>query len=43
MPSERYTYLSSSLIKDIARHQGQIDCFVPSNVSKALKGKFARK
>lgn len=40
MPSERYTYLSSSLIRDIARHGGKIDCFVPANVAEALKRKF---
>ncbi|MBD3234389.1 MAG: pantetheine-phosphate adenylyltransferase [candidate division Zixibacteria bacterium] len=43
MPSEKYTYLSSSTIKDIARHQGQIDCFVPKAVAEALREKFGGK
>ena len=40
MPSEQYTYLSSSLIKDIARYKGNIDCFVPQVVAEALRKKF---
>ncbi len=40
VPSERFTYLSSSLIKDIARFDGKIDEFVPKIVGKALKKKF---
>ena len=41
MPSEQYTYLSSSLIKDIARYKGNIDCFVPPVVAEALRTKFS--
>lgn len=40
VPSERYTYLSSSLIKDIARFDGKIGDFVPPLVEKMLKKKF---
>jgi pantetheine-phosphate adenylyltransferase len=40
VPSEKFTYLSSSLIKDIARFDGKIDEFVPETVEKALKKKF---
>jgi len=40
MPSERFTYLSSSLIKDIARFDGKVNEFVPQAVEKALKQKF---
>ena len=40
VPSENFTYLSSSLIKDIARFDGKIDEFVPEMVGKALKKKF---
>ncbi|MFN3822329.1 MAG: pantetheine-phosphate adenylyltransferase, partial [bacterium] len=29
MPDEKYTYLSSSIVKEIARHQGSVECFVP--------------
>jgi len=42
MPDERYTYLSSSLVKEIARHRGKIDCFVPALVNDALIAKFAK-
>lgn len=40
MPFEKYTYLSSSLIKDIARFNGDIANFVPGIVLKKLKEKF---
>ena len=40
VPSENFTYLSSSLIKDIARFDGKISEFVPRIVEKALKKKF---
>ncbi len=40
MPSERYTYLSSNLIKDIARFNGDIASFVPEIVNGKLKEKF---
>ena len=40
VPSERYTYLSSSLIKDIARFDGKIGEFVPGVVEEMLKRKF---
>ncbi|MDR2463291.1 MAG: pantetheine-phosphate adenylyltransferase [Verrucomicrobiales bacterium] len=40
MPKDNYTYLSSSLIKEIARMGGNIDCFVPPCVQRALKHKI---
>ncbi len=40
MPSEKYTYLSSNLIKDIARFNGDITSFVPEMVKKRLKQRF---
>ncbi len=40
IPSEKYTYLSSNLIKDVARFNGDISCFVPQIVEKRLKEKF---
>ncbi len=36
MPNEKYSYLSSSLIKDIARRGGDITCFVPPIVKERL-------
>lgn len=41
MPHESYAYLSSRLIKEIARLGGDIRPFVPAFVEKALKSKFA--
>lgn len=41
MPKAEYTYLSSRIIKEIARLGGDVSSFVPPVVSKALAGKFA--
>jgi pantetheine-phosphate adenylyltransferase len=43
MPSEKYTYLSSTLIKEIARNKGEISRFVPEIVARKLKKKFGVK
>lgn len=40
IPSEKYTYLSSNLIKDISRFDGDINQFVPKIVEKKLKEKY---
>lgn len=40
MPSLRYVYLSSNLIKEVARHHGQIDDLVPAIVLENLRAKF---
>ena len=42
MPKEEYTYLSSRIIKEIARLGGDVSSFVPTRVGKALARKFAR-
>jgi pantetheine-phosphate adenylyltransferase len=42
MPKEEYTYLSSRIIKEIARLGGDISSFVPAVVAKALVKKFSR-
>jgi pantetheine-phosphate adenylyltransferase len=39
-PSEKFSYLSSSLIREIASLNGDVSQFVPSMVEKALKEKF---
>lgn len=36
MPHEQYSYISSSLVKQVARYGGDISEFVPKNVSEAL-------
>ena len=43
MPDEKYTYLSSSMVKEIARHQGKMDCFVPAVVLEHLQAKYGIK
>lgn len=40
MPREELTYISSRLVKEIARLGGDIDLFVPQNVAKALRAKL---
>ena len=42
MPKEEYTYLSSRIIKEIARLGGDVSSFVPPVVGKALGRRFAR-
>jgi pantetheine-phosphate adenylyltransferase len=42
MPKEEYTYLSSRLVKEIARLGGDVSSFVPPLVAKALTQKFSR-
>ena len=41
MPKDTYTFLSSRLIKEIARLGGDVGAFVPAHVQKALKSKLA--
>lgn len=40
MPHEKYTYLNSSIIRELARHGQSVSGFVPENVSKALEDKY---
>ena len=40
MPKEEYTYLSSRIVKEIARLGGNVSSFVPGCVAKVLDGKF---
>ena len=40
MPKDTYTFLSSRLVKEIARLGGDVRDFVPGNVGKALAKKF---
>jgi pantetheine-phosphate adenylyltransferase len=41
MPKDTYTFLSSRLVKEIARLGGDVGAFVPAHVQKALAKKFA--
>ena len=40
MPSERYTYLNSTIVREIARLGGDVSDFVPPVVKKAFDKKF---
>ena len=42
MPKEEYTYLSSRLVKEVARLGGDVSKFVPGIVATALGKKFER-
>jgi len=42
MPKEEYTYLSSRIVREIARLGGNVSTFVPVCVAKALSGKFSQ-
>ncbi len=41
MPRESYTYLSSSIVKEVCSLDGPVSDFVPPHVEAALKAKFA--
>ena len=41
MPSAEYTYLNSTLVKQIARHGGDIGAFVPEVVKQRLLARMA--
>ena len=41
IPAEAYTFVSSSLVKDVARHGGAISAFVTGPLPQALLEKFA--
>jgi pantetheine-phosphate adenylyltransferase len=42
MPKEEYTYLSSRLVKEIARLGGDVSKFVPDVIARALGNKFGQ-
>ena len=42
MPKDCYTYLSSTIIKEVGRLGGDISAFVPPVVEAAMRRKFAR-
>jgi pantetheine-phosphate adenylyltransferase len=41
MPRDTYTFLSSRVVKEIARLGGDVSAFVPPHVRKALRVKFS--
>jgi len=42
MPSAEYTYLNSTLVRQLVKHGGDISGFVPSLVSERLKAKIGK-
>lgn len=40
MPRDTYTFLSSRIVKEIARLKGDVSAFVPAHVQKALQKKL---
>ena len=43
MPNEKYTYLNSTIVRELARNGKDVSDFVPHAVSEALKEKFEPK
>ena len=41
-PSEKNTFISSTLVKEVCRHGGDISSFVPAHVERALTAKFSK-
>lgn len=41
-PSEKNTFISSTLVKEVCRHGGDVASFVPEHVKQALLAKFGR-
>ncbi|MGC6389471.1 pantetheine-phosphate adenylyltransferase [Ewingella sp. S1.OA.A_B6] len=41
MPSKEWSFISSSLVKEVARHGGDIKPFLPDNITQALLKKIA--
>jgi len=41
MPSQEFTYLNSTLVKEVARHGGRIHGLVPPLVERRLRERFA--
>lgn len=40
MPSEKYSYISSTLVREIAKHKGRVNDFVPGEIAKLLRNKY---
>ncbi|WBV21527.1 pantetheine-phosphate adenylyltransferase [Pantoea piersonii] len=41
MPTEGFSFISSSLVKEVARHGGDVSAFLPPHVLQALLAKLA--
>jgi|SRR5690554_252912 len=43
MPNEEFTFISASIVKEVAYWGGELSSFVPKNVEKALKEKMGNR
>lgn len=43
MPGEKYTYLNSSIVKEVASFGGDIQSFVPPAIADKVRNKFLKK
>lgn len=43
MPDEKYVYLSSSLVREVARLKGELKAFLPRPVIAAVEAKFKKR
>ena len=43
MPNEKYTYLNSTIVKEVASFQGDVSQFVPPEINRKLIEKFKQK
>ena len=41
LSSEKYRFVSSSIIKEVAKFNGDVSGVVPPNVNEAIKAKYA--
>lgn len=41
MPAEKYSFVSSSLVKEVARHGGEVEAFLPEPIYQALLAKLS--
>jgi pantetheine-phosphate adenylyltransferase len=42
MPNEKYTYLNSTIVKEVAKFDGDVSSFVPEEVHQRLREKFSQ-
>ncbi|MEX0721047.1 MAG: pantetheine-phosphate adenylyltransferase, partial [Balneolaceae bacterium] len=43
MPDEEFTFISASIVKEVAYWGGELSSFVPKNVETALKQKMRKR
>jgi pantetheine-phosphate adenylyltransferase len=43
MPNEKYTYLNSTIVKEVASFSADVSCFVPEAANKKILEKFSAK